>query len=104
MQVKPFRGILRMRETRCDVSRVAASFLAIVSDLQSSATEQGVKEDKRAKRGQTRANHENDTKQTKVAAVVKTVLGSHVGLGEFTSHFRLPILVLGLNRMYPLGD
>ena len=28
--------------------------------------------------------------------VVKTVLGSHFGIGEFTTHFRLPILVVGL--------
>ena len=28
--------------------------------------------------------------------VVKTALGSHFGIGEVTTHFRLPILVLGL--------
>ena len=33
----------------------------------------------------------------KEVAVVKTVLGSHFGgFGEFTTHFRLPILVVGL--------
>ena len=31
-----------------------------------------------------------------LAVVVKTVLGSHFGVGEFTAHFRLPILVVGL--------
>ena len=30
----------------------------------------------------------------------KTVLGAHFGIGEFTTHFRLPILVVGLNRMF----
>ena len=32
-----------------------------------------------------------------MAVVVKAVLGSHFGdFGEFTNHFRLPILVVGL--------
>ena len=26
-----------------------------------------------------------------------------VGIGEFTTHFRLPILVVGLNRMFTVG-
>ena len=37
-----------------------------------------------------------------MAVVVKTLLGYPilVGIGEFSTHFRLPILVVGLNRKF----
>ena len=38
-----------------------------------------------------------------VKTVVKTVLGSHFGVSEFTTHFRFPLLVVGLNRMFTGG-
>ena len=39
----------------------------------------------------------------KMAVVVKAVLGSHFGVGEFTTQFRLPIVMVGLNRMFTGG-
>ena len=34
---------------------------------------------------------------------VKTVLGSHFGVGEFTTQILEPIVVVGLNRMFTGG-